>query len=442
MVVLDFIGNYNNDYMIPIALSGDRTGNKDNIRRAVMDGGEIKGVSTIHFDAIAKQRIYKSIDSAKLNGKRLLREEYHRLKCKIGRVPDLMDYDEHGELDPLRIMDTYGSYYNFLKDVEKEDYNVDLDEVMEQMLFFVSTKLASGKRPHELLLLKLLIHNCILNHSRGALGEMTDDEISDVALIRTKGSVVEAWKSVMLKKYSIQVDELCELNVRNVLTNVFFAIGSAANTFDKCVFLTKEGNISKNFEKALKNQDFRSLLLSVVSFGLYRNTRDYSNRNKGSQFVINQKYTYDEVCRLLNWEKNQVATNIGGYKYDPKTKTYPVFVNYHKEEGISDTTKYEDRFIGPSELLAISKSKRKIKSPDVQTALNSVELGVRMDLFVRKNKDDKESKEFYYLGAIYPTGKVEEFQMPNTEASAVRIYYNLETPVKPSLYEFITEEVI
>ncbi len=32
VVVLDFIGNYRNNFMIPIALSGDRSYNKDNIQ--------------------------------------------------------------------------------------------------------------------------------------------------------------------------------------------------------------------------------------------------------------------------------------------------------------------------------------------------------------------------------------------------------------------------
>ena len=41
VVILDFIGNYNNNFMIPIALSGDRTYNKDNIRRYVMEGGRV-----------------------------------------------------------------------------------------------------------------------------------------------------------------------------------------------------------------------------------------------------------------------------------------------------------------------------------------------------------------------------------------------------------------
>lgn len=39
VVVIDFIGNYRNNFMIPIALSGDRSYNKDNIRRYVTEGG-------------------------------------------------------------------------------------------------------------------------------------------------------------------------------------------------------------------------------------------------------------------------------------------------------------------------------------------------------------------------------------------------------------------
>ena len=121
------------------------------------------------------------------------------------------------------------------------------------------------------------------------------------------------------------------------------------------------------------------------------------------------------------------------------TKTSPIFINYQKDDEISETIKYEDRFNDPSSLIAISKSKRRITSPDVQNALNSVERGIMMPLFVRKNKDDKESKEFYYLGKITPTGETQEFQMPNTQATAVEIGYKLEHPVDLNLYEYLTD---
>lgn len=41
VVILDFIGNYNNNFMIPVALSGDRTYNQDVIRKYVISGNSV-----------------------------------------------------------------------------------------------------------------------------------------------------------------------------------------------------------------------------------------------------------------------------------------------------------------------------------------------------------------------------------------------------------------
>ena len=66
VVVLDFIGNYSNNFMIPIALSGDRSYNADTIRKYVISGNNtIPGASTVHFDEIAKDKIFASIDKIK-----------------------------------------------------------------------------------------------------------------------------------------------------------------------------------------------------------------------------------------------------------------------------------------------------------------------------------------------------------------------------------------
>ena len=56
VVILDFIGNYKNNFMIPIALFGDRSYNKDNIRRYLREGSRvIPGASMIHFDSIRRK---------------------------------------------------------------------------------------------------------------------------------------------------------------------------------------------------------------------------------------------------------------------------------------------------------------------------------------------------------------------------------------------------
>lgn len=151
------------------------------------------------------------------------------------------------------------------------------------------------------------------------------------------------------------------------------------------------------------------------------------------------KKTYEDVCRLLEWESNEVPLNIGGYKYDAITKTFPVFINYDKPHDISDTIKFEDRFVSPNTLIAISKNGRNTQSNDVQNFLKAKERGIRLELFVRKNKDDKISKEFYYLGRMYATGKTHEIVMADTNKTAVEIEWILDTPVREDIYEYIIE---
>lgn len=116
---------------------------------------------------------------------------------------------------------------------------------------------------------------------------------------------------------------------------------------------------------------------------------------------------------------------------------------YHltsKQDNISDTTKYEDHFVAENRLIAISKSGRSMDSEDVQNFLNATERGIDVQLFVRKNKDDKISKEFYYLGRVIATGNAKQFVMPNTDKTAVEIEWELETPVREDIYQYIVNE--
>ncbi|WP_415344806.1 DEAD/DEAH box helicase family protein, partial [Clostridium perfringens] len=159
VVILDFIGNYTNNFLIPIALSGDRSFNKDNTRKYITDGTRmIPGCSTINFDDISKKKIFESIDAANFNDIKLIKENYNNLKFMLGRIPKLVDFDEYDSIDPLRIFDnkSLGSYYKFLKKYEKS-YEIKLDKNQELFIEFISKKLASGKRIHELLLLKIAL---------------------------------------------------------------------------------------------------------------------------------------------------------------------------------------------------------------------------------------------------------------------------------------------
>ena len=418
VVILDFIGNYTNNFMIPIALSGDRTYNKDNIRRYVLEGTRmIPGASTLHFDEISRKKIFKAIDNANFSDIKLIKENYINLKNKLGYIPRLIDFDRFGEMDVLRIFDnnSLGSYYKFLMKYEKE-YTIRLNETEEKFIEFISKKLANGKR-----MLDLEMINCILIYRNHLFAKL---------------------KEIVKEKYAHELTELEKISIKNILTNEF-PTGSQAKTYEKCIFIEQEGDdfrIAEEFDQLLENQAFKNMIQELITFGLSRYQIQYSNTYQDTSLVLYKKYTYEDVCRLLNWEHGEVALNIGGYKYDKHTKTFPVFINYDKADDISATTKYEDHFINNATLVAISKSGRSTKSEDVQNFLHAYERGIKVPLFVRKNKDDKVSKEFYFLGYMNASGKTEEIIMPGTTKSAVEIEWDLKVPVREDIYEYIVKE--
>ncbi len=417
VVILDFIGNYKNNFMIPIALSGDRSYNKDNIRRYVLEGERIiPGSSTIHFDEISRKRIFSAIDAANFSDIKLIRENYTNLKNKLGRIPSLADFDKYGEMDVLRIFDnnSLGSYYKFLVKYEK-DYKVRLSETEEKVVEFISKKLASGKRVHELILLE--------------------------RMLQYPYKVMSRLRNTLHSEYGIRMTEMAETSVVNVMTNEFPA-GSGKKTYEDCIFLQKDEQTGDyrtpdEMQRMLQNPEFHQIVKELVDFGIARYKANYSDGYQDTALVLYQKYTYEDACRLLNWKNNEVPLNIGGYKYDKNTKTFPVFINYDKAEDIQDTIKYEDHFTSSSRLIAISKQSRTMESEDVQNFLKAEERGIKVELFVRKNKEDKISKEFYYLGRMKASGQAKEFIMENTDKTAVEIEWILDTPVREDIYEYI-----
>lgn len=415
VVIIDFIGNYNNSYLIPIALFGDRTGNKDNVRKDLSQN-KIKGISSIFFDKVAKERIFRSIDETNLTTSRLLKEEYANFKMKLGRRPKLIEFDLYKELDPLRMLSVVKSYHEFL--VKYDGLTETYTEKQNIILWFLSNKLMSGKRDHELQLLKLILEN---------------PESKDL-------------RADWLKQVG-KSDILTVESVYRVLSGEFYATGSNKEELAKIKFMETDSygcwTVDEEFKGLLSDDSFRADVEEIIEFGLNRNLTRYSD-GKGSSFVIGEKYTYEDVCRLLCWRNNMNAQLIGGYKFDSYTNTFPVFINYEKSSDVSDTNNYNDRFESRERLIAISKSKRTMASNDIRQIIDSKENSTRLPLFVRKNKNDKGGggKEFYYLGEIIPNGFLKEFVMPNTKGvTAVEIGYDLKTPVEPRLYEYITSNI-
>lgn len=419
LTVIDFVGNYSNSYLVPIALYGDRSFNKDNLRKFILTGSStIPGCSTINFDAISKKRIFQAIDNANFSDARLIYDSYIGLKNELGRKPKLEEFEEYGSLDVVRIFENrnYKSYYKFLAKKDKS-FTVKLEPKQELFLDLVSQKFAIGKKPHELILIK--------------------------AILEGFEFPMERMIEVLERNYQIITDENTVISIANILMGNFIS-GSERTVYEHCIFIKKLNErfmVSDEFETMISNNEFKELLEETIDFGIRRNLNYYADRYKNTALVLYQKYTYQDVCRMLEWQKEVPGLNIGGYIYEGTTNTLPVFINYEKAEDIAAGINFEDRFEDQSKLIAISKANRTIHSNEIKRFKDSEINGTRIELFMRKNKDDHTSKEFYYLGRLKPTGYFHAITMVETGADAVEITYKLETPVRQDIYDYIVGEI-
>ena len=416
VVILDFIGNYQTNFLIPVALADDRSYNKDNMRRALaVDLRQLPGASSVHFDQIVRRRIYEAIDRANVCDSKLIRTSYEQLKAKLGRIPGLLDFDRYGSIDAVKFFEKFGSYYAFLEKYEKT-FTIRLTPRAAGMLQFLSSKAGAGRRVSEALVIRTLLAGC----------ENLEQELREG-----------------LSCYGIMPSAAHLRSVFGFLSNKFVRTADEAERQKGYVFVEDDGKGGFRMAAGLRDElerspAFRDMLADLTDFMISRYEMKFSKRYADTDLVLYEKYTYEDVCRLLNWPTNMTAQNIGGYFYEKQTKTLPVFVNYHKAE---DAIAYEDRFISPSHLVALSKTKRRTTSADADHMFKRTyeDKDNRIYLFVRRNKKDQgEAKAFYFLGEIKAGGEPIPVTLPATGDAAFEINYRLDVPVRGDIYTYIT----
>ena len=423
LTVIDFIGNYENNYLIPIALYGDTSYNKDSLRKLITEGSRmIPGASTINFDEVTKERIFQSIDSANMQLFTDLKKDYQLLKFKLGRMPMMMDFIEHGSRDPFLFVEYSNSYFNFTIKVEKKA-NEFLSKKDVKFLELFSKEINNAKRVEE----SLILHS----------------------LIESRHFTVNDLRQLTLNKYGYSISDA---TIRSCVSNLNFEfvrekkdgkLLSAKEVYGLEVLSMVNGKFefAKEFSKQLDNEFFKRFLLDSTAYSIYEFDRLFEIDNWQDGFILYRKYSRKDVFRILNLSENPVAQNVGGSMVTPNNEHCPIFVNYHKEENISESTKYEDEFVNNKEFNWMSKSNRTIKSNDVQSILG-YKGPIRLPLFVKKNND--EGKDFYYMGGMLPDlNQVEQTTIPNDsgkQLSVVKIRFHLTDPVSANMYNYLHEK--
>ena len=200
--------------------------------------------------------------------------------------------------------------------------------------------------------------------------------------------------------------------------------------------------IEPSFTVKLENVTFRNYLLDNIEYSINTFNRLFELSKFDNGFVFYRKYSRKDVFRILNWARNPVGLNVGGYMLSQDDLNCAIFVNYHKEESISETTKYEDHFVNNNEFGWMTKSNRNLKSREVQL-INSYNKKLRLPLFIKKNND--EGDEFYYMGDITPIEKSVKVDTLISESkknvSVVKINFTMNQPVENGIFNYITKNL-
>jgi superfamily II DNA or RNA helicase/phage repressor protein C with HTH and peptisase S24 domain len=420
LTVIDFIGNYNNNYLIPIALYGDSSYNKDRLRKLISEGSrETPGTSTINFDRISKEKIFQSIDNANMKLLKELKEDYNYLKNRLGKTPMMMDFIETKTRDPFLFIEYSRSYFNFVNKVESD--KIKITESASLLLEYFSKEINNGKRIEESIILEYLIND------------------GETSVLKIQQSILDKFDiSSSINTIQSAIDNLNFKFIREKQDKKLLSV----NKIHKTNLITINSNKivpTTQFKESLKEDVFKSFLIdnTLYSVNYFKTNHSKSKWNDG--FSLYSKYSRKDVFRILNYAYNPVAQNVGGYMVNDSKTNCPIFVNYHKEDDISESTKYEDEFINNSTFSWMSKSNRKIDSKDVQSILGK-HGDIRLPLFIKKNKDQN---DFYYMGDVTAIEKsTSQGTMKNNSGklvSVVKVSFKMKTPVSDSMYNYLLE---
>ena len=418
VVILDFIGNYNNNFMIPVALSGDRTYNADTIRKYVISGNNtIPGASTVHFDEIAKEKIFNSID--KIKGMRsIIKESYISLKNRIGRTPLLFDFYEQGEIDPLVIIREYKTYWKFMENVEKGKYFCKLNDHEKLILEYLSKTILSGVRPSELFLLQKLLtkKTFSVNEVQKELKRLLDYNITDLEMresvkilqgcFTSKDEEYQRYKTIEIMDYDEKQGVRC------------FA----------------------SYANCLLDSEFNTQVKDIINVGLARYRDKYAHgKVEQTPFVLYEKYSRRDVSLLMNCGKDMSSTMYGMSQIGDDVF---IFITYHKEEA-EEGKNYADGkpdYADAFEDNLIFKWDSQIGKDNSSPYMQKVLTAPRKHLLVKKS--DAESS-FYYMGQFDIIESVDSQKEDNSGKMKpiAKVTMKMHHPVREDLLRYLQSNI-
>ena len=408
VVILDFIGNYEKNFLIPIAVSQNSNYDKDYMKRFIMNGTDmIPGQSSIIFEEIVKERIFENINRTNFSTKKNIEKDFILLEKQLGRVPMLYDFFEKNMIEPSVILKYKKTYDEVLRILKPREEFPTLDSRESNYLTFLSSFFTPAKRVHEMVILQEL-----LNKERVSIEEI--------------GKILE-------ERYSLYNQEKRIKNgVKHLAKEIFVSLSTAkeflpiVERYEDDIVLS--GDFKKSYEGKLY---FKNLIDDLIRYNLAYVEKNYKQREEET-ILRYKEYSKQEAFWYLNLDFNN-GYQVSGYTVFEEQRKVILFIT------LDDTppfTQYDNKFYDNRRFTWYSKNQRCLSRNGKLTAEGKIaENYYILEAFIKK----KSGENFYYIGKVKEVLNPKE--IVNYKGNSVVEYeLLLKDEIEENLYNYLLEK--
>ncbi|PTX49817.1 superfamily II DNA or RNA helicase [Melghirimyces profundicolus] len=381
VTILDFIGNYQKSFIVPLALSGEaniKAFDRDSLRVAVQhEFADLPGASYVDLDPISRKQILNKIDQIRMNATDMLKNLYQQFKKDLGRSPEVRDFLYTEQAPSLHFF--IHKYHSWVKTKQKmNDLNA-----FDQQLVEDPYALEVLERLEKMLPLKWPYEMVVLEKA------FTQEVVSLEDVLRQ-----------LQYRFGIQPErETHEGLIKKGMERLSQTYKKQAWAFGRV-----DGDqwmVDDAFRKLMGQPGMKEYIKERIEYGIIEYRRTYQPERflgKGERLIRYQNYTRNDIIFLSGSSAQEGSWREGVASVD---NHYFLFINLNKDQSLSEHLHYKDYFMDPSHFHWQSQNQTSHQSNRGQDYIHHKEKGIHIHLLVRKfNKMHGMTLPFTYLGEV------------------------------------------
>ena len=358
VVILDFVANYDSNFLIPIALSQDNSYDKDTLKNFISSPTEvIYGKSTITFTEIAKDLIYKNIQKTNFTQLKNIKKDYFQLKKELGKIPKLIDFEKKNFISPEILLNWKPTYYDILKTLKEPIKDLNGKEYL--FLKFISKEFTPAKRLYEILILEAIYLNKDI--SKHLIKNITKFDINSYK------------------------------NALKHLENNIFKVNAGRNEYFPLIQKTNQ-NCKLSLE--FKTPIFKEMFEDLIEYNKIFYQKKYQQNIQENNLSLYNKYSKKDIAHILNYDYSNGGVNLSGYRFIENDSRVLLYITLDENKKFAS---YDNKFYSKKEFIFYSKDNKTLnfKKPNNETKLAQNKYN-EVCVFMRVNRID----DYYYLGLV------------------------------------------